>query len=79
MVKNLTSYFSTPPDTTMDDVAQKLHEKVSGLLGKGYVLHSVSPHIGVINGVSCTIGYTIIGVSPAVEKDKDELPIVIAA
>lgn len=70
MTTHVTSFFATPPDASITQVAEKLNERVGELLKQGYVLHSVVAHQGIVakegheSAVPCTIGYMIIAMLP---------------
>ncbi len=75
-----TFFFTTAPDDSVRRVAEKLNESVAGIGKSGYDILSIQPHIGVVEGVSCTVGYTIVGRKEATKKSNqnDDLPIVVA-
>lgn len=75
-----THYFGTTPEMGIAEVATKLHEKINEIVTRyGLEIITVLPHTGVVDGASCTIGYSILAQAPKqVQGSDDELPIVIA-
>lgn len=72
-------YLETPPVMTVAEVASTIGKVTKMLDEKGYALHSLTPHIGIVDGVSCTVGYTIVGLkNKEVVAQNDELPIMLA-
>ncbi|MCI2808817.1 MULTISPECIES: hypothetical protein [Alcaligenaceae] len=75
-----TYYRATSPKENIREVAQKLNSSVGDVLKDGYSVLSITPHVGIVDGVSCTIGYTIFVTKKTPEKNtrSDPLPMVIA-
>ncbi|MYN14793.1 hypothetical protein GSY71_16760 [Pusillimonas sp. TS35] len=75
-----TYYLATNPQDNIREVAQKLNSSVGDVLKDGYSVLSITPHVGIVDGVSCTIGYTIFVSRPAPEDaiEPDPLSMVIA-
>lgn len=75
-----TYYFATTAQDNIRQVAEKLSSTISNVLTSGYSVHSVTPHVGIINGMSCTIGYTVVASKKTTEENtqSDPLSMVIA-
>ena len=75
-----TFYCSTGAEDNIREVAQKLNAATGIALKKGYSVLSITPHVGIADGMSCTIGYTIFVSRPARGESSrsDHLSMVIA-
>lgn len=76
-----TTYFcATKAEDNIKEIAHKLQTTIGKALKAGNSVLSITPHVGVIDGVSCTIGYTIFISRPAPEDaiEPDPLSMVIA-
>lgn len=75
-----TYYRATSPTDTIRQVAEKLSSSVSDAITDGYSVQSITPHVGIVDGVSCTIGYTLFASKRTSEENRqsDPLSMVIA-
>lgn len=75
-----TYFCATKAEDNIKDVANKLQATISKALRAGNSVLSITPHVGIVDGVSCTIGYTIFVSRPAPEDaiEPDPLSMVIA-
>lgn len=75
-----TYYCSTKAEDNIKEVAHKLQATIGKALRAGYSVLSITPHVGIVDGVSCTIGYTIFVSKQTPEDDtqSDLLSMVIA-
>lgn len=75
-----TIYCATKPQDNIKAVAHTLQATIAMALRKGYSVRSITPHVGIVDGVSCTIGYTIFVSRPTPEENtqSDPLQMVIA-
>ncbi len=75
-----TYYLSTSPQDNMREVALKLNSSIGDVLKNGYSVLSITPHVGIADGVSCTVGYTIFvsKQTPEDNRQSDPLSMVIA-
>lgn len=80
MAQMTTYYFATTPEDRIRGVAQKLSGAVADAAKDGYSIVSVQPHIGIVDGVSCTIGYTLLASKSDGRENSamDDLPIVVS-
>lgn len=80
MARFTTYYRATSPQDNIREVAQKLNASIGDVLKDGYSVLSITPHIGIVDGVSYTIGYTIFATKKTPEENtqSDPLPMVIA-
>lgn len=70
----------TPPDADIDAVGEHLLKALDMLEKEGYVVHTIAGHTAIVDGVSCTVGYNIVGIKAAkVAPPKSGIPIVVAA
>lgn len=75
-----TFYCATKAQDNIKAVAFTLQETIGMALKKGYSVLSITPHVGIVDGVSCTIGYTIFvsRQTPEDNRQSDSLSMVIA-
>ncbi|WP_237174010.1 hypothetical protein [Paracandidimonas lactea] len=75
-----TYYRATTAQDNIRQVAEKLSSTVSNAISDGYCVLSITPHVGIIDGISCTIGYTVFASKKTPEENtqSDPLSMVIA-
>lgn len=78
MAQITTFFFATLPGDNIRAVAEKLSKTVAEASQDGFTILSVQPHVGVVDGATCTVGYTLLATKNHSTGTHDELPIVVA-